>query len=58
MKPKFMIWIFIILSLVILNVLLLIFSSNECDSAYKSSKPKFNMPEKNDIIAQPIMADK
>lgn len=53
-----MIWIFIILSLVILNILLLIFSSNDCDSTCKSSKPKFNMPEKNDIIAQPIMADK
>jgi len=53
-----MIWIYIIASLVILNVLLLIFSSNDCNTTYKSSKPKFNMPEKNDIIAQPVMADK
>lgn len=53
-----MIWIYILLSLIAVNIFLLIFSSNDCKSSYQSSKPKFNMPEKNEIIAQPLMADK
>lgn len=53
-----MIWILIILSLVVINILLLIFSSNDCKSSQKTYKPKLNMPKKNDIIAQPLMADK
>jgi len=53
-----MVWLFIILCLVAINVLLLIFSSNECESSQKPTKPKLNMPKKNDIIVQPLMADK
>jgi len=53
-----MFWIFIIIALVASNIFLLIFSSNECESSQLSKKPKFNMPEKNDLITQPIMADK
>ena len=53
-----MIWIFLISALVILNILLLIYSCNDCETSLKRRKPRLNMPEKNDLITQPLMADK
>lgn len=53
-----MIWIFVISALVFLNVLLLKFSCNNCDISETRRKPRLNMPEKNDLITQPVMADK
>lgn len=53
-----MIWIFLTFGLVILNILLLKFSCNNCDVKTKKRKPKLNMPKKNDLIPRPIMADK
>ena len=53
-----MYWIIIISFLIILNFLLLKFSCNNCEKEHISKKPKLNMPEKSDLMAQPAMADK
>jgi hypothetical protein len=57
-KYEIMIWILLVFGLVILNVLLLKFSCNDCETKAYIKKPKLNMPEKNDLINQPSMADK
>ena len=54
-----MVWIItIIAALVLVNFILLKFSCNECDVSVKVKKPKFNNPVKNDVIRQPLMAQK
>jgi hypothetical protein len=53
-----MIWIFLALGLIVINLLLLKFSSNDCEIRTKKRKPKLNMPEKNELIPRPLMADK
>jgi hypothetical protein len=53
-----MIWIFLASGLIILNILLLKFSCNDCEVKPKKNKPRLNMPEKNDLIPRPLMADK
>lgn len=53
-----MIWIFLISALVILNIVLLKFSCNDCETTETTRKPRLNMPKKNDLITQPLMADK
>ena len=54
-----MVWIITIISvLVLINFILLKFSCNECEVSIKTKKPKFNNPVKNNIIRQPLMAEK
>ena len=54
-----MAWIISIISvLVLINFVLLKFSCNECEVSPKTKKPKFNNPVKNNIIRQPLMAEK
>lgn len=53
-----MYWILIIGLLIFINFLLLRFSCNSCNTKTISQKPKLNMPEKNNLISQPVMADK
>lgn len=53
-----MIWIVILSSLLIINFLLLKFSCNNCETKTISKKPQLNLPDKNDLISQPTMADK
>jgi len=52
-----MYWIVALSILLIINFVLLKFSCNSCPKS-NSEKPKFNMPEKNEYITQPVMADK
>ncbi len=53
-----MFWIITLFVLITINFLLLRFSCNNCNTKTISKKPKFNLPEKNELITQPIMADK
>jgi len=53
-----MTWLFLILGLILINILLLKFSSNDCKLKTKKKKPRLNMPEKNEYIPRPLMADK
>jgi len=53
-----MIWILAVASLILINVLLLKFSCNDCEMNQNKMKRKINMPEKNDLIPRAIMADK
>ncbi|MGX1024636.1 hypothetical protein ACSSV5_001807 [Psychroflexus sp. MBR-150] len=52
-----MYWIIILSILLLINAILLKFSCNNCSQS-TCKKPKFNMPEKNEYISQPVMADK
>jgi hypothetical protein len=54
-----MAWIILIISvLIFINFILLKYSCNECEVSKKTNKPKFNKPAKNNIIGQPLMAEK
>ncbi len=44
--------------LISINFLLLKYSSNSCEVAQKKETKKVNMPERNNYIPQPAMADK
>lgn len=44
--------------LILINFLLLKFSSNDCESKENKKSKKVNMPERNSLITQPAMADK
>lgn len=44
--------------LILINFILLKFSSNSCDSTEIKREKRVNMPERNEMISQPAMADK